>query len=132
MGFSRLALRLVTQRPLEYFKNRRCQKSTKEVARSGVFTPGTYDSFFTLVGHQDQDNSGTMFWILLCCVVHLRTLQVRKNSLGIFNKFGSVQFKTSLRVYSDTCKVSIVETLKGSSIYLSTKNDAFVYVNSES
>ena len=72
VGFSRLAFRMVTQQPLAYFKNRLDLKKEKV----SVFSPGSYDSFFQLVGHHDQDTSTTLFWILVCCVVHLRTLQI--------------------------------------------------------
>ena len=75
VGFSRLAFRMVTQKPLAYFKNRLAAQKSKK-GQKEVFTPGSYDSFFQLVGHHDQDNSTSLFWILLCCVVHLRTLQI--------------------------------------------------------
>ena len=75
VGFSRLAFRMVTQKPLAYFKSRLAAQKTKK-SQKEVFTPGSYDSFFQLVGHHDQDNSTSLFWILLCCVVHLRTLQI--------------------------------------------------------
>ena len=67
---------MVTQKPLAYFKNKLAAQKSKNSSQKEVFTPGSYDSFFQLVGHHDQDNSTSLFWILLCCVVHLRTLQI--------------------------------------------------------
>ena len=62
---------MVSQKSLSYFKT----NFRKGSATLKVFHPGSYEGFYTLVGHHNVDTSNSLFWILLCSCIHLRTLQ---------------------------------------------------------
>ena len=80
VGFSRLSFRLVTQKDLSFFRSNLAPDGSGRKQRPpphpSVFQPGSYSGFWSLVGHREQDNPSSLFWIFLCCCVQLRTLQM--------------------------------------------------------